>query len=181
MQPAGTRHVISCLNAQEAQFARGRKIWKGYRQFDPHVVCNRVRHLQVETVGFADSEAEFPGEAQVHLHSTIQLESEPGQAEIESYVGVGELRFAIEFQVEFDPVAVEDAALWRDAGPCTGSMCGEVGLRPRLSGGSGWQWYARMHTEPVMLPICIHDPVLGQTRKTVFLLPGVNVLDWSHG
>jgi hypothetical protein len=90
-------------------------------------------------------------------------------------------RWQMKFQVEFDPLAVDDAAMWCEAGPCTGSLVGEVGLRPRLSGGGGWQWYARMHSEPVSLPICVHDPVLGQTRKTLFLLPSVNLLDWSLG
>lgn len=90
-------------------------------------------------------------------------------------------RWQMKFGVEFDPVAVDDAALWREAGPCTGSLVGEVGLRPKLSGGGGWQWYARMQTEPVSMPICIHDPVLGQTHRTLFLLPGVDLLDWSLG
>lgn len=90
-------------------------------------------------------------------------------------------RWQMNFHLEFDPVAVDDGALWREAGRCTGSLTGEVGLRPRPSGGGGWQWYARMRTEPVSMPICVHDPVLGQTYTTLFLLPGVELLDWSLG
>jgi hypothetical protein len=91
------------------------------------------------------------------------------------------VRWQLKFKLEFDPLAVDDAALWSEAGPCTGSLMGELGLRPRVAGGGGWQWYARMHTEPVSLPVCVHDPLLGQTRKTLFLLPGVQLLDWSLG
>jgi hypothetical protein len=89
-------------------------------------------------------------------------------------------RWQMKFQVDFDPVAVDDGVLWRNAGPCTGSLTGEVGLRPCPSGG-GWQWYARMRSEPVSMPICLHDPVLGQTHRTLFLLPGVDLLEWSLG
>ncbi len=90
-------------------------------------------------------------------------------------------RWQFKFQVEFDPLAVDDAALWCEAGPCTGALTGELGLRPRLSGGGGWQWYARLATEPVSLPLVIHDPVLGRTRRSLFLLPAVTLLDWSLG
>jgi hypothetical protein len=91
------------------------------------------------------------------------------------------VRWQLPFQLEFDPLAVDDAALWSEAGPCSGAVVGELGLRPRVAGGGGWQWYARMHTEPVSLPVLVHDPVLGHTRKTLFLLPGVQLLDWSLG
>jgi len=84
------------------------------------------------------------------------------------------------FQLEFDPVAVEQAALWREAGPCTGFVVGQAGLRPRANGG-GWQWYVRMRIEPVSVTICVFDPVLGQTHRTLFLLPGVDLIDWSTG
>jgi hypothetical protein len=92
---------------------------------------------------------------------------------------VGRWRF--DYRVEFDPIAVEVGALWSEAGPCTGAIAGEAGLRPRVTGGSGWQWYARLDSEAVSLPICIHDPVLGQTRRTLTLLPALRLLDWNLG
>lgn len=92
---------------------------------------------------------------------------------------VGHWRFA--YRVEFDPVAVEQGALWSEAGPCAGALVGEAGLRPRTTGGSGWQWYARLDSEALAIPVCLHDPVLGQTRSTLALLPAVRLLDWSLG
>jgi hypothetical protein len=91
------------------------------------------------------------------------------------------VRWRFEFRLEFDPVAVEEGALWSTVSKCTGAMVGEAGLRPRTSGGSGWQWYARLDTEAVTLSVCIHDPLLGQSRQTLSLLPAVKLVDWSLG
>ena len=86
----------------------------------------------------------------------------------------------LDFKVDFEPFAVEDAAMWSLIGAATGSLTGEIGLRPKLTSG-GWQWYARMASEAVSVPICLFDPLLGQTHRTVQLLPAVNLLDWSYG
>ncbi len=90
-------------------------------------------------------------------------------------------RWRLDYRIEFDPIAVEEGALWSEAGPCSGAITGEAGLRPRVTGGSGWQWYVRLDTEAVALPICVHDPVLGQTRRTLTLLPALKLLDWNLG
>ena len=110
-------------------------------------------------------------------HVVAREAAQPGL--IDTLLGVT-VCWQMQFSVEFDPIAVDDAAMWYEAGPCTGSVIGEVGLRPRLLG-SGWQWYARMHCESVSVPIRVHDPVLGQTQKILVLLPGVDLLDWSLG
>jgi hypothetical protein len=89
------------------------------------------------------------------------------------------LRF--DYRIEFDPVAVEEAALWSETGPCTGALVGEIGLRPRAGGGSGWQWFARLDSEAVSVPVTVHDPLLGRTTSRVSLLPAVRLLDWSAG
>lgn len=91
------------------------------------------------------------------------------------------VRWRFEFRLEFEPVAVEEGAMWSIVGPCTGAVVGEAGLRPRTSGGSGWQWYAQLDTEAVTVSLCIHDPLLGQTRQTVPLLPALQLVDWSLG
>ena len=90
-------------------------------------------------------------------------------------------RWRFAWRIEFDPVAVEEGALWSEVGPCSGALVGEVGLRPRIAGGSAWQWYARLESEAVSLTLCLHDPVLGQTRRTLPLLPALKLLDWSLG
>ena len=85
------------------------------------------------------------------------------------------------YRLEFDPVATDEGAVWSEVAPCTGSINGEVGLRPRASAGSGWQWFARIESGPVAVQVSLHDPVLGRIRKTLALLPAVKVLDWSAG
>jgi len=91
------------------------------------------------------------------------------------------LRFAFPFVVHTDPVAQDDGIVCSEAGPCLGTLGGELGLRPRLSGGSGWQWYLRLASDPVLLPFTVHDPVLGHTRRSLALLPALSLVDWSLG
>ena len=74
----------------------------------------------------------------------------------------------------------EGGAMWSEIISCTGALAGEVGLRPRLTGGGGWQWYARLVSESVSAYIRVHDPVLGQTTQSVNLLPQLKLLDWSQ-
>ena len=91
------------------------------------------------------------------------------------------VRWRWPFQLDFDPIATEDAALWSGIGLCTGGVIGEATLRPRLTGGSGWQWYLRLGSEAVSVSVTVHDPVLGQTLRNVELLPAVDLLDWCLG
>ena len=90
-------------------------------------------------------------------------------------------RWRFNYRIEFDPIAVDEGAVWHDAGPCTGSLVGELGLRPNTSGGAGWQWFARLDTEAVTAPVSVFDPVLGETRRVLPLLPATKLLDWSLG
>lgn len=90
-------------------------------------------------------------------------------------------RWRFDYRIEFDPIAVEDGVVWCEAGPCSGALVGELGLRPNASGGAGWQWFARLSTEAVTVPVCLFDPVLGETRRMVPLLPATPLLDWSLG
>lgn len=90
-------------------------------------------------------------------------------------------RWRFPYRIEFDPIAVAEGALWSEAGPCSGALVGEIGLRPRSMGGGGWQWYVRLASEAVALPVCVHDPLLGDTRSTVNLLPPCQLLDGSIG
>jgi hypothetical protein len=91
------------------------------------------------------------------------------------------VQWELGFQVTFDPIAVEDAAMVSAVSGCTGSLTGEFGLRPRTQGGGGWQWYLRMQTTAVAVDVLLHDPILGVAGKTVPLLPAIPMLDWSLG
>jgi hypothetical protein len=88
--------------------------------------------------------------------------------------------FKLAYKVEFESFAVEEAAMWSKIGTATGAVTAEIGLRPKLTSG-GWHWCARMASEAVTIPVSLFDPLLGQTHRTMQILPAVNLFDWSHG
>ena len=90
-------------------------------------------------------------------------------------------RFRIPFTLTLETLATPEAAVINIDGPCTGAIVGEVGLRPRTEGGSGWQWTASLRIEAVSAPVTLHDPTLGQTRQQCTLLPDTPLLAWSLG
>jgi hypothetical protein len=130
------------------------------------------------TMGVSRSRVRLRVRGNVPMNQKVAREDEPpGLLEVLLPV-VSKLR--LEFKVDFEPFAVEDAAMWSMIGGATGSLTGEIGLRPKLTS-SGWQWYARMASEAVTVQTCLFDPLLGQTYRTIQLLPAVNWLDWSYG
>jgi hypothetical protein len=54
-------------------------------------------------------------------------------------------------------------------------------LRPRSQGGSGWQWFANLRVEPAVVEIMVDHPFRGQSRRSVTLLPAIDLLRWSLG
>ncbi len=90
-------------------------------------------------------------------------------------------RFRVPFTLEFDSLATPEAATMNAASACTGALVGEAGLRPRLEGGSGWQWYALLRIEQVAVDVALDDPLLGQSRQSLVLLPAMPLLSWSLG
>jgi hypothetical protein len=91
------------------------------------------------------------------------------------------LRWSFPFELRVDPLAGDDGIVASAAGACVGAVGGELGLRPRRSGGSGWEWFVRIVADPVLAPFVVVDPVLGETRRTVALLPALALVDWSLG
>jgi len=87
--------------------------------------------------------------------------------------------FRLPFTTELTPLATDTGTLLLPAGPCTGALVGEAGLRPRTSGGSGWEWFAQVRLEAAQLPLLIADPVLGQRRFTHPLWEAQTLVDWS--
>lgn len=89
--------------------------------------------------------------------------------------------FRLPLIAEAEPLAGDAGALLQAAGAATGALVGEAGLRPRTSGGSGWEWFARLRLEAVTLPVLLSDPLLGESAQTLPLLPAMPLLDWSLG
>lgn len=92
---------------------------------------------------------------------------------------VARWRFAAELTLE--PLATDTGRLVQLAGPVSGALVGEAGLRPRTTGGSGWEWFASLRIEPVAVPLTITDPLLGNLSQTLPLLPALSLLEWSLG
>jgi hypothetical protein len=111
------------------------------------------------------------------VHHLIREQREPSL--VDSLLAMT-ATWQVNFELEFDPVATHEASLWTTAGPCTGALTGQAGLRPS-AGEGGWEWFAQMENEAVSASVCVHDPVLGQNKKTLTLLPPQTLLNWSHG
>jgi hypothetical protein len=90
-------------------------------------------------------------------------------------------RFSLPLQAELTPLAHSTAAILQAAGPVTGALVGEAGLRPRTRGGSGLEWFASLRLQAVQLPVLTLDPLLGQHHHSLPLLPAMVLLDWSLG
>jgi hypothetical protein len=91
------------------------------------------------------------------------------------------LSFTLPWTAEVTPIAIDTGTLLQAAGPCTGAIAGEAGLRPRSSGGSGWEWFATLRLVEGGLPLALVDPVLGVQRFSHTLWADTPLLDWSLG
>ena len=90
-------------------------------------------------------------------------------------------RFRLPLEAELVSLAGDSGTVMQAAGPCTGALVGEAGLRPRTSGGSGWEWFAGLRLEPAVLPVAVLDPLLGRSQKRVPLLDALPLVDWRLG
>jgi hypothetical protein len=85
------------------------------------------------------------------------------------------------FTLALEPLAGDSAALLQQAGPVTGALVGDAGLRACTHGSSGWEWFVSLRLEAVAVPLQSSDPLLGQTRWLQALLPALTLVDWSLG
>lgn len=88
-------------------------------------------------------------------------------------------RFSLPITAEVTPLATDTGMLLQAAGPCSGALVGEAGLRPRTSGGSGWEWFATLRLAAGQLPLTLVDPVLGVQQFSHPLWDEQPLLDWS--
>jgi hypothetical protein len=122
--------------------------------------------------------------ARLRLHCTgatplaLQLQREAADPPLLPLMQAARTAFRLPFTAEVTPLASDTGALLMAAGPCTGALVGEAGLRPRTSGGSGWEWFASMRLEATSLTLQRIDPVLGDCTATRVLWPEQGLLDW---
>lgn len=127
------------------------------------------------------------GRARLRLHCTgstplaLQLRREAAEPPLAPTLLPAKAAFKLPFTADVTPLATDTGTLLQPAGPCTGALVGEAGLRPRLSGGSGWEWYASLRLEPGALPLVVLDPVLGARHLEHPLWDMKPLFDWSVG
>lgn len=109
----------------------------------------------------------------------LQLRREAAEPPLLPTLLPARLQFRLPFVADVTPLATDTGTLLQAAGPCTGALVGEAGLRPRTSGGSGWEWFAALRLEAAALPLALVDPALGVQRLTHPLWPAQPLLDWS--
>jgi len=64
--------------------------------------------------------------------------------------------------------------------PLAGAITGRCGLKPRPDG-LGLQWFFTLQTEAVNLAWQVADPLRGDQRGRLELLPAMTLIDWSAG
>ena len=116
---------------------------------------------------------------QAELRQSLRREA-PMPPLAELMVGVL-ARWRFPAQLQLDPIAVDSGSLLQLAGPVTGALVGEAGLRPCTQGRSGFEWFVGLRLEPVAAPLQLSDPWLGQQRWLQALLPAITLVDWSVG
>ena len=135
-----------------------------------------------------ESELTFgEGRARLRLHCqgrqplAMQWQREAAEPLLAATLLPARASFRLPFTAELTPLASDTGTLLQAAGPVSGALVGEAGLRPRLSGGSGWCWYAQLRLEAGALPVQLLDPLLGRRTASLPLWSEQVLLDWSLG
>lgn len=165
----------------------------GWRHGDGGLdVAALLRLVALFELQACEAELQFGGELQLGgLRSRVVLRAAgkaPLRAELRhesalpplaERMGAAQAQWRFPFTLALDPIAADDPGLLQAAGPVSGALVGEAGLRPCTSGSSGWEWFARLRVEPVAVPLHVVDPLLGDLQRVQPLLPALVLLDWK--
>lgn len=118
----------------------------------------------------------------LHNHGSAplaaQIRREAAEPPLLTACAAAQVRFQLPFNAELTPLASDSGILLLLNGPCSGALVGEAGLRPRTSGGSGFEWFVSLRIEATGLPLLLVDPVLGQRSLNHPLFAAQPLLDW---
>lgn len=127
--------------------------------------------------GGARARLELRAEGRAQLH--VEVERAQADTVLADVLQQAVLRWRWPLALSFDPLADAGGSVFSEAGPCTGALCGAVGLRPSIVHGGTWEWFATLSLEPVSTRVVVHDPLLGRSEGQLALLSGETLLDWS--
>lgn len=143
-----------------------------------------VAELQFEAVlglgaAFGGAQARLLLRCQSQAALSLKVERDSAEPPLLAALTPALARFRLPFSAEITPLATDSGALLFGAGACSGALVGEAGLRPRTSGGSGFEWFAGLRLQAATLPLQVLDPLLGRRTLTLTLWPEQPLLDWS--
>ncbi len=142
--------------------------------------CRSDLHIESE-LSIGEGRARLRLHCQAEAALALQLRRETAEPPLAAALMPAKAVFRLPITAEVTPLATDSGALLQAAGPCTGALVGEAGLRPRLAGGSGWEWYAQLRLEAAVLPLTLADPMLGVQRLSHPLWGAQVLIDWSVG
>ncbi len=142
--------------------------------------CQSDLHIESELI-LGEGRARLRLHCQGEAALAVQLRREAAEPPLAAALMPAKTVFRLPITAEVTPLATDSGALLQAAGPCTGALVGEAGLRPRLSGGSGWEWYATLRLDAAALSLALADPALGVQRFNHPLWDAQLLLDWSAG
>ncbi len=149
-------------------------------QFEQQACQAELLFSGVLEVEGASSRVELKAAGQAALRCELAREAAtPPLAEL--LLARSQVQWRFPFTLALDPLAQASPALLQVAVPCTGALVGAAGLRPCTSGSSGWEWFARLATEAVTARLQGSDPLLGDSERTLTLLPALTLVDWKAG
>ena len=127
---------------------------------------------------FGGARARLVLRCQAQAALSFQVQRDTAEPPLLAALSPAVSRFRLPFSAELTPLATDSGALLLAGGPCTGALVGEAGLRPRTSGGSGFEWFAGLRLEAADLPLQVLDPLLGSRSFSRALWSEQPLLDW---
>lgn len=107
-----------------------------------------------------------------------QIRRESADPPLLAALAPAQVQFQLPFSAELTPLASDSGTLLMLAGPCSGALEGVAGLRPRTSGGSGFEWFVLLRLQAASLPLLLSDPILGRRTFNHPLWAEQTLIDW---
>lgn len=130
-------------------------------------------------VEYAGAKAQLRLRIEGHAELKTRLERLNAEPTLLETMNGAVLRWRWPVVLEAEPVAADSGIVFSEVGPCTGALVGSFGLRPCVTVGNAWEWFATLALEPVATRVVVYDPLLGMSESHMALLGSLQLLDWG--